>query len=74
MTVLPEDRDQPLVVSLSYSSGASGKWQVPHWDVGYDVHLEQEVNSPQIPALYAETEGIPNISTYCKIHSIILIW
>lgn len=44
MTVLPEDGDQPLVVTLSYSSGASGKRQVPHRYMGYDVDLEQEVN------------------------------
>lgn len=43
MTVLPEDGDQPLVLALSYSRGVSGKGQVPHWYVSYDVHLEQEV-------------------------------
>lgn len=43
VTVLPEDGDQPLVVAYSHSSGASGKRQVPHWYVGYDVDLEQEV-------------------------------
>lgn len=41
MTVLPEDGDQPLVVALSHSSGVSGKGQVTHWYMGYNVHLQR---------------------------------
>lgn len=39
MTVLPEDGNQFLVVTLSYSSDASGKGQEAHRHVGYDEHL-----------------------------------
>lgn len=44
VTVLPADGDQPLVVASSYRSGVSDKGQVPHRDMSYDVHLDQEVS------------------------------
>ena len=42
ITVLPEDGNQPLVVALSYSSDVSGKGQVAHWYMGYNVHLNRK--------------------------------
>ena len=44
VTVLPADGDQPLVVASSYRSGVSDIGQVPHRDMSYDVHLDQEVS------------------------------
>lgn len=42
VTVLPEDRHQPLVVALRHGGGVSGKGQVTDRNVGDDVHLQCE--------------------------------
>lgn len=44
ITVLSEDGDQPVVVSLSDGGDVSGEGQEPHGNVCYDVNLENKEN------------------------------
>lgn len=42
MAELPKDGHQPLVVDFPDSGGVSVKGQISHWNVGYDVNLNNK--------------------------------